>query len=499
LKPQKRNTLGSLSLGNLTFRALHLVVDLAALAIAWRSTLELRLLLNPYMTAIISRAQMHLLAPPLTGLILVWVISSLWRRAYGPPADTSIRAGFLQVAESAVIIGASAIVLASFSRRMGTDLSRSFVFLFAAISFVALVASFFCSIAAAGYIERHRAAKKRVAVLGTDRDAQDVVAAIFNRPDHGISLRGLILPERSLAGTLSLAGAGVSAAVSLPVLGTTRELAEVINRECLDRIIVATDTLTEHEVERCGTVSRRMGITVSRPIRPTASDVLVTHQVEYGLHFINLEAVPFTRWDEALKRGVDIVLAALLLSALLPFLIFLAVLIRMTSDGPVFYRSRRVGRGGRHFTFWKFRSMYVAGPDRGELAGRNECSGHLFKIRSDPRVTPVGRVMRRLSLDELPQLLNVLVGDMSLVGPRPLPIGDLEPDGMSRTFAKWAVERSRVRPGITGLWQVRGRSDLPFTGMVDLDLEYIRNWSILLDVSILCETPRAVLSARGAY
>lgn len=499
MKHSKTNRSDYASPGSLTFRILHVVFDLCALALAWRMALELRLWLNPYMTATMSRAQLGQLAPPLSGLIILWIISAVWRRTYGQPTDTSAVAGLLKVAESAVIISASAIVLTFFSRRLGTDLSRSFVFLFAPLSFVSLVASFLISIAAAGQVERRWAGKKRVAVLGTGVDAHDVVEAIFNRPDHGISFRGLILPECSLAGGMSLACAGISGSAPLPVLGTTKELAEVINRECLDRIIVATNALTEREVERCGRVSRQMGITVSRPIRPPASDVLVKHQVEYGLHFINLEAAPFTRWEEAIKRGVDMLLAAALICALLPLLALVASLIRLTSNGPVFYRSRRVGKGGRHFTFWKFRTMYVNAARRRDLAGRNECSGHLFKLRSDPRVTPVGRVLRRLSLDELPQLFNVLTGDMSLVGPRPLPIEDLEPDGMSRTFAKWAVERSRVRPGITGLWQVRGRSDLPFSSMVELDMEYIRSWSILLDLSILCETPRAVVSARGAY
>ena len=129
----------------------------------------------------------------------------------------------------------------------------------------------------------------------------------------------------------------------------------------------------------------------------------------------------------------------------------------------------------------------------------NEASGHVFKIRRDPRVTPVGRVMRRLSFDELPQLFNVLAGDMSLVGPRPLPAEDLSSDGMSRIYAEWAQQRSLVRPGITGLWQIRGRSDLTFAQMVELDLEYVRNWSLGLDISILLETPRAVLIGKGAY
>jgi lipopolysaccharide/colanic/teichoic acid biosynthesis glycosyltransferase len=136
---------------------------------------------------------------------------------------------------------------------------------------------------------------------------------------------------------------------------------------------------------------------------------------------------------------------------------------------------------------------------RAELAARNEHTGHLFKVKDDPRVTPLGRFMRRYSIDELPQLINVLIGDMSLVGPRPLPASDLHPDGQSPFFANWAEQRSRVLPGITGLWQVRGRSDLQFKEMMDLDSYYIRNWSLKLDIKILLQTPLVVLIGRGAY
>jgi lipopolysaccharide/colanic/teichoic acid biosynthesis glycosyltransferase len=195
---------------------------------------------------------------------------------------------------------------------------------------------------------------------------------------------------------------------------------------------------------------------------------------------------------------MDAIVSLVLIALLLPVFAALACCIRVTSRGPVFYRSQRVGKGGRYFTFWKFRSMYV-NASRADVMPHNEGSGHLFKIRRDPRITPVGRIMRRLSLDELPQLFNVLAGDMSLVGPRPLPAEDLGSDGMSPDFSEWARQRSMVRPGITGLWQVGGRSDVSFAEMMELDLRYVRDWSLILDIRILLKTPRAVIVGTGAY
>ena len=158
-----------------------------------------------------------------------------------------------------------------------------------------------------------------------------------------------------------------------------------------------------------------------------------------------------------------------------------------------------MGRGGRHFSFHKFRTMYYDPHGRRKVAAANEHNGHIFKIRRDPRITPVGRIMRRFSIDELPQLINVILGEMSLLGPRPLPAEDLDPDGMSRQHPTWAELRALVKPGLTGLWQVRGRSDLPFEEMIQLDLEYIQNWSLMLDLKILLATPLVVLTGRGAY
>jgi exopolysaccharide biosynthesis polyprenyl glycosylphosphotransferase len=195
-----------------------------------------------------------------------------------------------------------------------------------------------------------------------------------------------------------------------------------------------------------------------------------------------------------LKAAIDRLAGLLLLGLFTPLLLLLAVLIKVESPGPIFFRQIRVGYRGRHFRVWKFRSMYVdAERLRERLLSRNEAEGPLFKMRRDPRITLVGLVLRKLSLDELPQLMNVVAGQMSLVGPRPaLPA---EVDRYNETERR----RLEVSPGMTGMWQVSGRSSLSWSDAVRLDLEYVDRWSLMLDVRILLRTIPAVLTGKGAY
>lgn len=481
------------------FHLVHFACDLAALSAAWWITAESRLFLNHYMATAIPRGAIHDVAPRPLALLILWVAASAWLETYRDASDRSLAAELFRVAKSTLVFCTMAILFTFFFRHFGADLSRSFVLILAPVTFLCLVASLAATIPLARRIQRRWPVLKRVAVLGSAEEAGEVIAAIRGAAGEQVAFRGLILPEQAARCAVVAEDAGAPGGGGAPVLGTTRELAELINRESLDRIIVASELLSEPEFEYCGSVTRRMGVTVSRPLGRTGSGVTVTYQRQYGLHLIDVEAHPFSHWAEALKRGLDAAASLAMITMLLPLFALLACLIRLTSAGPVLYKSPRVGKGGRHFTFWKFRSMYTSGPHRRELEEWNENSGHLFKIRRDPRVTPVGRLMRRLSLDELPQLFNVLAGDMSLVGPRPLPAEDLDQDGMSASFALWAEQRAMVRPGITGLWQIKGRSELPFDRMVELDLEYVRKWSIAFDFLILMKTPLAVVMGRGAY
>jgi lipopolysaccharide/colanic/teichoic acid biosynthesis glycosyltransferase len=198
--------------------------------------------------------------------------------------------------------------------------------------------------------------------------------------------------------------------------------------------------------------------------------------------------------DWVVKRGFDLLVSALVLVIGLPLWLGIAAAVKLSSRGPVLFRDRRVGLGEREFGMLKFRTMRAdAAGQQAELEASNEADGPLFKIREDPRVTTIGAILRRLSLDEIPQLWNVLRGEMSLVGPRPLPLRDYE------RLEGWHRKRYLVLPGVTGLWQISGRSNLGFDDLVRLDFFYLENWSIWLDISILAKTIPAVLGGRGAY
>jgi exopolysaccharide biosynthesis polyprenyl glycosylphosphotransferase len=223
---------------------------------------------------------------------------------------------------------------------------------------------------------------------------------------------------------------------------------------------------------------------MSRPhVEVMEGDSLITH------HSVTLDG-----WPVVIKRAVDIAVSLFMSLLLLPVFLLTALLIKLTSPGPVFFVQKRLGLNKRHFGIYKFRTMVVDAEKRmKEIEHLNEVSGPVFKIKNDPRITPIGRFLRKTSIDELPQLFNVLKGDMSLVGPRPLPLRDYE--GFSED---WQRRRFSVRPGVTCLWQIGGRSSISFEQWMELDLQYIDKWSLMLDFKILLKTIPAVLKGSGA-
>jgi exopolysaccharide biosynthesis polyprenyl glycosylphosphotransferase len=214
-----------------------------------------------------------------------------------------------------------------------------------------------------------------------------------------------------------------------------------------------------------------------------------------GMPLVTIRSGPQDGWQLVLKQLIDVCGSAMLLLAASPLLLIVALLIKLDSPGPVFFRQERVGLHKRRFQLLKFRTM-VDGADRQQplLEHLNEADGPVFKIKDDPRMTRLGRFLRRFSIDELPQLFNVLKGEMSLVGPRPLPVRDVE-----RIAVQWHKRRLSMKPGVTCLWQVNGRSDVGFEHWVQMDLEYIDTWTLGLDLKILLRTIPTVLKGAGAY
>jgi exopolysaccharide biosynthesis polyprenyl glycosylphosphotransferase len=283
--------------------------------------------------------------------------------------------------------------------------------------------------------------------------------------------------------------------VRLPVLGHVRDLPAVLDRERVDELILTDSDFRDRELLEIVDAAHRRGVEVR--IAPKATELL-SQRVEFvpgqGIPLFELRPPAFVGIDWVVKRAFDLVVSSLVLVVGLPLWLAIAAAVKLSSPGPVFFRDRRVGLGEQEFGMLKFRTMYAdAAGKQAELEASNEADGPLFKIREDPRVTSVGAVLRRLSLDEIPQLWNVLRGEMSLVGPRPLPLRDYE------QLEAWHRKRYLVLPGVTGLWQISGRSNLGFDDLVRLDFFYLENWSVWLDISILAKTIPAVFTGRGAY
>jgi len=473
-------------------RLLFLLADLIAITLAFDAAKLLRPALSGFFPLAMTPAQMEHAAPPLGLVLLLWLGAGPWIRLYRPRRGSPLLASLSQCVEAMALVLILTIVLIFFLRDFGDAFSRSFIFLFGLLG----VGTMLAGRALLGLVLRAAGKSalgaERTLIVGSGEAARVLIERLEATARSSMNLCGVVTPAEG-------AGAGVLGN-PIAIVGTLSSLPALINQHRADRVIAVDEELPAGLMRECVAVCARMGIPLNRTVGLLDETLTRLSVAEIAdLPLLEQRGVELTKLQLVGKRGFDLAASAALLALAAPVMLLLAILIKYTSRGPILYAAQRVGRGGRHFKFYKFRSM-VAGADtrREELSGRNEQEGHLFKVILDPRVTPLGRLMRRFSLDELPQLLNVLLGDMSLVGPRPLPAADLDPDGLSADHKVWARLRSKVRPGLTGLWQVRGRSEAGFAEMVVFDVAYIRRFSIRLDMKILLETIPAVLSGKGA-
>jgi exopolysaccharide biosynthesis polyprenyl glycosylphosphotransferase len=333
-----------------------------------------------------------------------------------------------------------------------------------------------------GVLLRAAGYRRRAVLVGSGGHIEDVAHALDAETRAPIELVGFIsLTPRPDNGLRSL--------------GSLEDLGPILDSQRVEEVIIADPDFPEERAVELVDISHRRGVTVR--IAPSTMEILV-HRAEFvpgsSVPLFELRPPVFEGFDYLAKRSFDIVGAVVLLLLLSPLLAVISAAVRLTSRGPILFRSIRPGIGGEPFACMKFRTMRTDAEQlQADLESLNEASGPLFKIRRDPRLTRVGALLRRYSLDELPQLLNVLRGEMSLVGPRPLPQRDFE------QLEDWHKKRYLVLPGITGLWQVSGRSELDFDDLVRLDFLYLERWSVGLDLAILLRTVPAVLTRRGAF
>jgi len=322
-------------------------------------------------------------------------------------------------------------------------------------------------------------------IVGTGRRAQEFIKMVKAHSNWGLRIVGLIDDEHGMFGK-EIEG--------YRVLGRLQDIPFILHRKVIDRVIFVVPRLWLHRMDEVIMACEREGIPTS--ISMDLYDLRIAHirQTDFkGFPLLEFETFHAKEWQLFLKRLIDILLSLLFIALASPILLITAIAIKLTSKGPVFFSQIRSGVNGRKFTLYKFRSMIVgAEMKKKQLEMVNEMDGPVFKIKHDPRVTRVGKIIRKLSIDELPQLINVLKGDMSIVGPRPpLPV-EVE------LYKLWQRRRLSLKPGLTCTWQVGGRNKIKFDRWMEMDLEYIDNWSLWLDTKILFKTFFVVLFGYGA-
>lgn len=324
---------------------------------------------------------------------------------------------------------------------------------------------------------------QNILIIGTSAKARKMGSLISRYSDWGLQILGYVD-----------AGTDSNVKPEGDVLGSVSDLPRIIDNNVVDEILLVGDRLSLDLLDGILELCKEQGIRTR-----LAADFFPAKVTNLSMEF--LENVPVITFSSApehapslfMKRALDIIISAVLLIITLPLLVIVGILVKLTSKGPIIYRQVRCGRYGRKFVLYKIRSMWDGAEDvLWEIKHLNEMDGPVFKMRNDPRVTPLGRFLRKSSIDEWPQFWNVLKGDMSLVGPRaPLPEEVKE-------YTRWQRRRLSVKPGITCLWQVSGRNEIDFHEWMKLDLKYIDSWSLLLDIKILLRTFPVVLFGKGA-
>ncbi len=418
-------------------------------------------------------------------LVLVLITGSLsYFGGYKKPCHTSLVGYSWAICRSIIVSVGTLLVLLFFLEIQ--YVSRFVVWMFASMEFCALLVIRMLTIAY--FKEQVKSGRKtlRVLIVGSRSRASDLVMALQEKATWGLEVVGFVDPDPGRVG-MNVNG--------IPVIGTIDNIHDCLKNNIIDEVIVAISRTMLKDAEPIVLACEQEGIRLRfmadvfnvQVARISLSEVK-------GIPLLNMEPVAQDPQQLLAKRVFDFVCTLLALPLLIPIFLLVAIAIKLDSPGPVFFIQQRVGMRKHLFRMYKFRSMYMDAEEKlKDIEHLNEAEGPIFKIKNDPRITRVGKFLRKTSVDELPQLINVLLGDMSLVGPRPMSIRDVD-------LFDHGIQRKRfsVQPGLTCIWQISGRSDLPFEKWLELDLEYIDNWSFWLDLKILIKTLPIVICSTGA-
>jgi exopolysaccharide biosynthesis polyprenyl glycosylphosphotransferase len=421
----------------------------------------------------------------ITVFAIIWVIILTKLDAYTYQRFTSVRRE-MKIVGKASLIGTLIVFAADFLFRF-EYIPRTYIGIFFIVNFLSLTIEKIILFKFAKKIREKGKDRKKIIVVETGLGAKDFVETVEKNLGWGLDIIGLITEDGSASG---------SELYGKRVLGTNKEIENILHQYPVDEVIICASggELSRLEFEQVFEICEREGVQIrvhSDFLGKLTKRVTVDHI--YGLSIISYLNTPHNEWALYLKRLIDIVVSGILLIILSPFFLVIAIAVKLTSEGPVLYEWNVLGFNKRPFGSWKFRTMVQDADAKKEVFMElNEMKGPVFKMKNDPRITKVGRFLRKFSLDELPQLWSVFKGDMSLVGPRPA-----GPHELAR-YESWHRRKLSIKPGITCFWQANGRNKIDdFNEWVKLDLQYIDNWSLWLDLKILAKTAWVVLRGTG--
>lgn len=420
----------------------------------------------------------------LFSIVVTWAVIAAVLEAYRIVERQENIVSIRKAAQQVALGGALVLVLVA---ALKWDISRALIAIFVVINFLFLSVFRVFSKRLRRAVRRRFGGYQYYVVVGLGAEALDIARTLHNHEGLGAKLFGIVQTSNREE-NLEKARAICANVKSLD------ELPDMIRKHVIDEIIFAVPKEELTGLEEMFLACEEEGVK-TRILLNLFPHVLSRMQLEWleSTPLLTFSTTPDNEYLLFIKRSLDGVFALIFLTVLSPVLLLVAFLVKITSRGPVIFRQTRCGLGGRLFTLYKFRSMVEGAEEkRSAMEALNERDGPVFKISNDPRCTPLGRALRKLSIDEVPQLFNILKGDMSFVGPRP-PL----PEEVER-YARWQRRRLRMRPGLTCLWILEGRGNLNFDRWMQLDLEYIDNWSLFLDLKILFRTLPIVLSTRGA-